>query len=53
MLQDAPQFDTMGVVPFGFVMKGMDVVNKLNSQYGTLVNETLAYLQNLSLYITL
>jgi hypothetical protein len=42
------RYDTEGIYPFAQVVEGMDVVDSLNKQYGTSINETEAWLEGSS-----
>ena len=38
-LSDNSRLDSMGFAPFGKIIKGMDVVDKLTSKYGEMPNQ--------------
>src|SRR5438094_4343088 len=49
---DNARLDSQGFAPFGQVVSGMDVVDKLNSEYGERPNERNAYMLKGNAYVT-
>src|SRR6266480_1771203 len=49
---DNARLDAQGFAPFGQVVSGMDVVDKLNSEYGERPNALNAYLMKGNAYVT-
>ena len=49
---DNARLDAQGFAPFGQVVSGMDVVDKLNSEYGERPNAQNAYLMKGNAYVT-